>query len=89
MSDAAPTLTLPATLRHDQVMAWLSHAALPAQGQVRVIDASALQSFDSSALACIIELRRRADVQGAHWQVQGLPERLQRLAQVYGLSDLI
>ena len=90
MSQAALTLTLPSTLRHAQVMGWLDSLRLPAQsGQTVVLDASALTSFDSSALACLIEVRRRLLALGASLQVTGLSERLQRLAQVYGLADLL
>ncbi len=83
-------LTLPATLRHEQAMSWLAQLRLPAQaGQTLVLDASPLQSFDSSALACLIEVHRRAIAWGGQIKVTGLPDRLQRLAQVYGLADLL
>jgi phospholipid transport system transporter-binding protein len=83
-------LSLPATLRHEQAMSWLAQLRLPAQaGQTLVLDASALRSFDSSALACLIEVRRRVIAWGGSIQVTGLPDRLQRLAQVYGLADLL
>jgi phospholipid transport system transporter-binding protein len=83
-------LTLPANLRHEQVMPWLAQLRLPAAaGHPLVLDASPLQSFDSSALACLIEVRRRVLAWGGSLKVTGLPDRLQRLAQVYGLSDLL
>jgi phospholipid transport system transporter-binding protein len=71
-------------------MAWLAQWRLPAQaGQTLVLDASPLTSFDSSALACLIEVRRRVIAWGGQLQIRGLPDRLQRLAQVYGLADLL
>ncbi len=83
-------LTLPATLRHPQVMAWLSQCHWPDHpGRALVLDASPLQSFDSSALACLIETRRRVIARGGELKITGLPDRLQRLAQVYGLADLL
>jgi phospholipid transport system transporter-binding protein len=83
-------LTLPATLRHANAMAWLAQLRAPAQaGQTWVLDASALTSFDSSALACLIETHRRVLAGGGQLKVIGLPDRLQRLAQVYGLADLL
>jgi phospholipid transport system transporter-binding protein len=88
MSVTTADLALPTTLRHEQAMAWLDGLQWP-RGQMLQIDASPLSSFDSSALACLIELRRRVQAGGGQLQVIGLPERLQRLAQVYGLADLI
>ncbi len=83
-------LTLPATLRHPQVMDWLVQWRAPAQpGRTLVLDASPLQSFDSSALACLLEIHRRVIAGGGQLKVTGLPDRLQRLAQVYGLADLL
>jgi phospholipid transport system transporter-binding protein len=83
-------LTLPATLRHPQVMAWLSQCRWPDHpSRAWVLDASPLQSFDSSALACLIEARRRVTARGGELTITGLPDRLQRLAQVYGLADLL
>jgi phospholipid transport system transporter-binding protein len=83
-------LTLPATLRHPQTMAWLAQwRSPPRTGRPLVLDASPLQSFDSSVLACLIEVRRRVNASGGELKVTGLPDRLQRLAQVYGLADLL
>jgi phospholipid transport system transporter-binding protein len=84
------TIALPAKLRHDQAMAWLDGLRLPTGADgATVIDASALASFDSTALACLIEVRRRAQILGTSVQITGLPDRLQRLAKVYGLADLL
>ena len=83
------TLNLPATLRHNQVVGWLSGLKTPEPGQDVLLDASALTDFDSSALAGLLELRRRTAAAGVKFQIQGLPERIQNLAQVYGISDLL
>mgnify|MGYP003334420627 FL=1 len=90
MSSAELTIALPQTLRQPQVMTWLAGLRLPAAaGQALVIDASPLISFDSSALACLIEVRRRVEALGGRMEIRGLSDRLQRLAQVYGLADLL
>lgn len=81
-------LALPATLKHPQVMPWLEGVTLQ-PGQTHQIDASALQAFDSSALAGLMELRRRAQAVGSQLEVVGLPDRVRDLAQVYGVLDLI
>ena len=84
------TIALPQTLRQPQAMAWLAGLRLPdVAGQQWVLDASPLISFDSSALACLIEVRRRVQAQGGQLTIRGLSESLQRLAQVYGLTDLL
>jgi phospholipid transport system transporter-binding protein len=71
-------------------MAWLAGLRLSdVAGQQWVLDASPLISFDSSALACLIEVRRRVQAQGGQLTIRGLSESLQRLAQVYGLTDLL
>jgi phospholipid transport system transporter-binding protein len=62
---------------------------LPATLRQAQAMACGLQSFDSAALACLIELKRRALAGGWHIRVEGLPDRARRLAQVYGLAELI
>ncbi|MES2956351.1 MAG: STAS domain-containing protein [Pseudomonadota bacterium] len=85
-------LTLPAHLRHD--LATSSVRALGAMqagetGAQVVADASALQDFDSSALAVLLACRRQALANGKTFSVQGLPERLRRLAGLYGVEALL
>lgn len=81
---------MPATVRHEQALDWLNGLTLPSDSACEVvIDASPLTSFDSSVLACLIEVRRRAQDQGTPVKIIGLPNRLQRLAQVYGVTDLL
>jgi phospholipid transport system transporter-binding protein len=69
-------------------------AALPAlasaveQGSgALVIDASALKNFDSSAIAMLLELRRRAP--GRDFSVSGAPTAMVELATMYGVADLL
>ena len=63
-------------------------ANLAHDGQA-VLDASALTQFDSSALAVVLACRRAVLTHGQQLQVQGLPERAQALARVYGVTDLL
>lgn len=63
--------------------------ALPA-GSPAVLDAAPLLQFDSSALALILGLRRHCQASGRPpLQVQGLSERLQGLAKLYGVAELM
>lgn len=84
-------LVLPAELTHAQAPACarMLVQALRSEPQQVVADASPLQQFDSSALAVLLECRREALVQGKTFAVAGLPPRLQELAGVYGVSELL
>lgn len=64
-------------------------AVAQTQSAPMVLDASALKEFDSSALAVILACQRAAAQRGAVLQVQGLPPRAQRLAQVYGVAAVL
>jgi len=54
-----------------------------------VADASALQQFDSSALAVLLACRRQALAAGKAFSVHGAPARLRQLASLYGVDGLI
>lgn len=54
-----------------------------------VVDAAALQRFDSSALAVLLELRRASKAQGKSLAIQGLPAQLRDLAVVYGIEEML
>ena len=54
-----------------------------------VLDASALQSFDSSSLALLLECRRQAQALGRTLRVQNAPAKLRQLANLYGVNDLL
>jgi phospholipid transport system transporter-binding protein len=56
---------------------------------VVLADATDLQSFDSSALAVLLECRRAAQIQGKSFSVRGLPKRLRALAALYGVAELL
>lgn len=63
--------------------------ALASQPAAVVADASALQQFDSSALAVLLECHRQALAAGKTFSVQGAPTRLRELATLYGVAELI
>lgn len=53
------------------------------------LDAQALQRFDSSALAVLLDLRREAAASGRVCEFVGLPADLLALARLYGVDDLL
>jgi phospholipid transport system transporter-binding protein len=95
MAAVLPLPALPAQLTHAQATDYLTlcTAALgraqAGMGSVAVLDASALQDFDSSVLAALLAVRRRVVAAGGELTVQGLPERLRNLAALYGVSELL
>ena len=54
-----------------------------------VVDASALDRFDSAALAVLLEFRRETLAAGKRFQVRSLPTRLGDLAALYGVVELL
>ena len=84
-------LALPARVTHAEASV-LTTQLVAQLGQARgpsVLDASALNHFDTSALAVVLACHRAARAQGHTLSVQGLPARAQALAQVYGVSELL
>ncbi len=53
------------------------------------VDASQLQTFDTSAVALLLEARRRAEARGATFRVTGAPPKLRELARLYGVEELL
>jgi phospholipid transport system transporter-binding protein len=85
-------LRLPAVLMHPQAAACrvqLVEAMAATQDRVVLLDASALEEFDSSALAVLLACRRQAQALGRSLQVQGLSDRLRELATLYGVLVLL
>ena len=86
-----PVLSLPAELTQTQARACLGALAQglrAAAGQTVVVDASALQRFDSAALAVLLELRRQSLALGKAFAVAHMPARLADLATLYGIGEL-
>jgi phospholipid transport system transporter-binding protein len=89
---------LPATVTVQEVTTVLQRlsAVLDASAQARSsagavlsLDTSALQHFDSSALALLLQLRRQAQTRGLRVELSGVPPRLTNLARLYGVADLL
>ena len=89
----AVRIQLPASLTLDdarEVMARFGPELQRGSGGEIVIDASALEHFDSSALAVLIECQRTAGrrSEGAGLRIEGAPQTLRELARLYGLTEL-
>mgnify|MGYP001254098903 CR=1 FL=1 len=85
-------LVLPSVLTLNQATACLAmlEQGLRAQTQAEVVaDASALQQFDSSALAVLLACRRACLADGKTFRVHGLSPRLAQLAGLYGVAGLL
>lgn len=84
---------LPAVLTHAQAntcaKALQAALRLGQSGPTVVVNASALQQFDSSALAVLLDCRRFAVAMGLSFAVAGMPPRLRQLAGLYGLAELL
>lgn len=91
-------LMLPAILTHAEVRdtlrlfrETLDQAAVASGGDavLLTVDGSALQRFDSSALAVLLECQRMARAKGRAFAVQSLPPKLSALAKLYGVDALL
>ena len=54
-----------------------------------VIDASALQQFDSAVLAVLLECQRQAQAFGKSLSVRHAPPKLLALARLYGVDAVL
>ncbi len=85
-------LVLPEVLTHPEAAgcARMLARGLRASGERQaVVDATALERFDSSALAVLLEARREALARGMAFAVTGMPSRLRALATLYGVDALL
>ncbi len=86
-------LVLPAKLTHEEAPACvrvLQQSLAAGDGSAAVVvDAGALNVFDSSALAVLLECRREAKALDRGFAVKGLPPRLRELASIYGVAELL
>ncbi len=92
---AATPLKLPAAVTLAQAQPLLAQltaalaAAAAGGGKTLVIDASAVQSFDSSALALLLEAQREAHAGGLVCSLVKAPAKLMELARLYGVEALL
>ena len=54
-----------------------------------VLDAGNLTRFDSTALAVLLDVRRQVLTMGKQFAVKDVPQRLQDLAALYGIAELL
>jgi phospholipid transport system transporter-binding protein len=85
------TLQLPdtATLATADALLGRLQAALASGEGALQIDASALTSFDTSAVAFLLQAQRQGQAAGRPVSVQGAPAKLLELAQLYGVDGLL
>jgi phospholipid transport system transporter-binding protein len=85
-------LALPAVLTHPEAAGcsrMLAKGLRASSERQAVVDASALEHFDSSALAVLLDGRREALALGMTLRVTGMPVRLRALATLYGVDTLL
>jgi len=56
---------------------------------LRTIDCSALKDFDSTVLTVLLAWQKQLQTDGQSLALQGSPEKLKVLANVYGVSALL
>lgn len=85
-------LVLPETITHASAVACLASLSMTldnASGTELVLDAGGLSRFDSAALAVLLEVRRNVLKMGKKLVVKNAPQRLQDLAALYGIAELL
>jgi phospholipid transport system transporter-binding protein len=85
-------IDLPAELTQAQASACLQMMVQGLSGEAGphvVVSGAALDRFDSSALAVLLELRRQCQSSGKEFAVTGLPKQLLDLAGLYGVDELL
>jgi phospholipid transport system transporter-binding protein len=85
-------LQLPASVTMSEAAAvhLLVQAALGASADsVFTVDAAGLRDCDTSALAVLLEAHRGARARGWGFVVQSPPAKLQQLASLYGVAELL
>jgi phospholipid transport system transporter-binding protein len=81
-------LSLPATVTLAEASRTLLAVDIGDKAELTV-DASALQDFDSAALALLLECRRRAQAAGKAFRIHGAPQKLIELARLYGVDSAL
>lgn len=85
-------LVLPETLTLSEARNVLQmfEQTLPRDGDDPLtVDASGLQTFDSAAVAVLLECARQARGWGKRFAVRNAPAKLAELARLYGVDELL
>ncbi len=85
-------LVLPAilTTREARDTLRMLSQALPRETDAAVVvDASALEQLDTSAIAVLLECRRLAQAWGKPFELRRAPAKLAALARLYGVAELL
>jgi len=83
-------LVLPDVITQANAVACLAALSKELPGQAAAeVDAAKLSRFDSAALALLLEVRRQALKLGKKFVLKGAPQRLQDLAALYGITELL
>lgn len=59
---------------------------LPREG---IVDCSGIDAFDSAAVAVLLAIKRRATAEGRRLDFAGLPGRLDALAKLYDVEEIL
>jgi len=78
-----------ATLEETAELAQALPAAVAEGSGPLLVDASALKTFDTSAIALLLQARRLAQAAGRGFVLTGAPAKLTQLAQLYGVEELL
>ncbi len=81
----------PARLTHDNAVKVLAHwrTEVSTEAAPVEVDASALQQFDSSAIAVLLELRRHLLLEGRSMALTAASPRLRELVGIYGVAEFL
>jgi phospholipid transport system transporter-binding protein len=83
-------VTLPAVLTISEARVTLAQLQQAiAADATPVLDATGVQTVDTSAIAVLLDCQRTAAAAGKRLQVVGLPAKLTQLAKLYGVDALI
>ncbi len=84
-------MQLPATATLEQAaeLATTLPAEVAGGAGVLRVDAGALQAYDSSTIALLLQARRLAQAAGRGFEVVGAPAKLVELARLYGVEELL
>ena len=89
MTESAVTWTPEGPLTLATVKRSFDSFSTSSRKQPLILDLSRAGPFDSSVLALIATLRRRAAKQGASFTLKNVPDSIRSLAEIYDLQEFI